>query len=202
MLIFPNKHKPVLKLLEKERNHSNCNWYFHIMILRRLTHYVKSLKNKQFVNNEKINGVVLALKNMIELYELSPKEKKNKGFLDSLAELVYEISLTKAKVCVKDLIGAYEILLNEKNCLNKVLVSLQIFLEDEENYEFPQAFTKNMWNVIFDGVNDEDKDVAQGFKDVLTYVVIVFGNNYEKRNYELKETEQDLFLYKSFMNKN
>ena len=79
---------------------------------------------------------------------------------------------------------------------------MQIFLEDEENYEFPQAFTKNMWNVIFDGVNDEDKDVAQGFKDVLTYVVIVFGNNYEKRNYELKETEQDLFLYKSFMNKN
>ena len=199
MLVVPNVHSPVISLLDSEREYEEHNWYFHIMVLKRFKNYVRSAGGRIKVGGgqARIEGVVKAVDQMISLYDDFPEERSSKMFVGALKELVCEIAVAMQKLhmcIVKPLIPAYEILLNccKETDLLDVTVSLQVLLEIDKTYTAARYFTEEIWENIEEGVKSENRDIAQSYKDIITYLVI--SSQKVDIEYELGETTQDVFL--------
>jgi hypothetical protein len=190
----------VFQLLEKEKEYKKYNWYFHIMILKRLKSYVQSLGTKQSIDKASVLNVVDVVGKMTELYEDNELEVKSKRFLSGLLDLVYELALVMEKAQLAHfppLVRAYEVLL--ENCADEDLlratISLQILIQADTHNTIPKSFTDKIWNKVLEGIKATNKDISQSYKDILTYLVI---KSYPVAfEYPFKQTTQDLFLYQA-----
>ena len=164
--------------------------------------YIQRIQNMNInpANIEKIKGVVITLNKMIEIYKNYPEERNSTIFVTALADLIYEISLAiqKFDLCLfEELSSSFEILLD--NCkgesLLKVTISLQILIESDKTYKISNYFTEDIWNKIFSGILDPNKDISQSHKDIITYLII--SRQKIPFDYPLISTVQDVYISKS-----
>lgn len=198
ILFCNNKHLPVIDLLQAEKDFNVYNWYFHTMILTRFVNYVKRAKEIQKEQGrDRVLGVVKSVKIMVECYELFEDERKSKLFVKKLGDLVCEIAESAKKLNLdvfEHLVRTYEILLDQSNGedLLKVTVSLQVFIENDKTYKISQYFSKNIWENIGKGLENDDKDIVQSYKDIITYLAISSQPLFLTYNWDT--TTQDKFL--------
>ncbi|OMJ76365.1 hypothetical protein SteCoe_24262 [Stentor coeruleus] len=137
MIFFPLQYKPVLNLLKVEKDYKECNWYFHVIILKRFKRYLQSLRWKKDHRERDVNGVIEALKQMFVLYDEFEKEKKCPIFVGNLTETMYELALTVdqgGEYNLHDAMSIFELLVCETKDedLLKILIALQIFIEKDK----------------------------------------------------------------------
>lgn len=200
MIFFPLKYKPVLNLLKAEKDYKEYNWYFHVIILKRFKRYLQSLRWRKYNRERDVNGVIEALKQMFVFYDEFEREKKCPIFIGNLTETVYELALTVdqgGEYNLHDVMSLFELLVCETKDeeLLKILTALQIFIENDKSDSLAGKFTKNMWQVIYNGTQDQNLDIKQSCKDILTFFIL--SSQPLPQAYCQTQTPQDIILSKN-----
>jgi len=158
-------------MLEKEKGIFNpC---FHVIICNRLANQVKSLRYRTR-QVEFIREIKDCIESISEVYKA-----RQMPFLltEALSDLLYETVLTMEKVQEGEyrvLVSAVELLLDEckGKSLVKVLISLEILIENDEGDQLGQMLAPKTWSVLQRLLGSDDPVIARNAHDVFTYFLI------------------------------
>ena len=158
-------------MLEKEKGIFNpC---FHVIICNRLADQVKSLRYR----NRQI-GFVKEIKECIEsISEIYRDKIMPLLLIQAFCDLLYETVLTMEKVQEGEyrvLISAIEMILEQGKgkSLIKVLISMQILIENDESDQLGQLLTPKTWKVLQGLLSSDDPVIARNVQDIFTYFLI------------------------------
>lgn len=168
-----HKGRSANKYLLLELEKQMFNPYFHHIICDRLVQHVKSLRYRT-EQTEYVLEIENCIKSIHDIYQGKPIPST---VLESFTELFYETVLTLEKVQDCDYqVMTQTINLLIKHCkdntLVKVLISLQILIENDPNDQISQMLAPSTWTLLQTLLNSPDPVIAQNARDVLIYFII------------------------------
>ncbi|CAG9327681.1 unnamed protein product [Blepharisma stoltei] len=177
MLFSKRKDIPISSFLDKEKEYNIINWYFHIIILQRLKEQFRSELNKSKIEKGLTSGTINSIRKIIDFYELDKEQAESDELMSELSELLFLVSKsiikTKEEVSFENLAEIFNFAIEnyQAEILMKCLIALQIILQEHCEKFFPYLSNKAMENII-NSVNNDNQDLSQGCKDVITYILL------------------------------
>lgn len=174
MLFSVRKDIPALKLIENELKYKIPNWYFHLIIIERFNEQLRTEMSKLKMTPNLMSGMVIALKKMIEIYDLDENQKKSVILIENLTEFLLLIAKSRSikEINTENLgeILNFAIENTDNSNLFKILIAAQIFLEND--IEIHGKISQFSLEKIINNMNTEDIDLSQASKDVITYILL------------------------------
>lgn len=173
MIFGRHKGRSANKYLVLEKEKKLFNPYFHHVICDRLVENVRSLRYRT-EPTEYVTEIEKCIQTLSDIYKGNTVPSL---VLESFAQLFYETVLTIEKIQVCDyqiMAQSIDLLIGQckGSTLVKVLISLQILIESDQNDQFAQMLTPNTWTMLQGHLSSSDPVVAQNARDVLIYFKI------------------------------
>lgn len=183
-MTFPSQRgKALNRLVEKEARSELFNWYYHIIALERLNDSLYTELSRLYQHPGTaplvdLHQILHTLTNLLKLYHAEPQQKTSfllhkqlNSFLEIISSLrdylTYELNLDSLTELF-DLLLTYE----KDSDLQRTLITLQKFIEWGSYDSICIRISEDSISRIIDAVKNQNSDIVQAAKDVLTFMAI------------------------------